>query len=95
MAQATCEREDERGKGTLLNFSYALFISTDLGPLVLFVGGGQVLLAIGGSIGVEYSYVEVGPFESPSPEAVCSNIKPCSIFSYCCGIVEGFTCDRL
>ena len=95
MAQATCEREDKRSKGSLLNFSYILFISSDLGPLVLLVSGGQVLLAIGGGMGVEYPYVEVGPFKSPPPEAVCSIVKPCSIFSYRCGIVEGFTCDWL
>ena len=96
MAQATCEREDERSKGFLLNFSYTLFISTDLGPLVLLVSGDQVLLTIGGGMGIEYltsKWTLSNP--PPPPEAVCSNVKPCSIFSYCCGIVEGFTCDRL
>ena len=68
----------------MLNFSYTLFISTDLGPLVLLVSGDQVLLTIGGGMGIEYLTSKWTLSNPPPPQklfAAMSSLAPSSVIA--------------
>ena len=76
---STRDRHDIGSKGAVFHFPYALFIGPDLDPLLFFISGCKALLAFGRSQWVEDSHIEVGPFITTTPEAICSNVQPGSI----------------
>ena len=63
---------------------YSLFIGPDLESLVSLVRGGEALLAVAGSMRVEYSNIRVSPFKrtTSKPLAAMPNLAP-SVASDC------------
>ena len=55
------------------------------------VRGGEALLAVGGSMKVEYSNIKVSPFKRTTPKAISGNVQAGTIGSDCRGTSEGFT----
>ena len=79
----------------MFHLTYSLFIGPDLESLVNLVRGGEVLLAVGESMRVEYSNFKLSPFKRTTPKAIGGNIQPGTIGSDCRATSEGFTSDWL
>ena len=77
------EQHNQWGKGTMFHLPYALFICSDLYPLMFSVSGCKGLLAVGRGKRVEYTHVKVGFLISTTPEAICrmSSLAPSSVIA--------------
>ena len=95
LTTVNCSRHSKRCKETVFHFTYSLFIGPDLDSLVNLVLGGEVLLAVGESMRVEYSNIKLSPFKRTTSKAIGGNVQPGTIGSDCRGTSEGFNSDEL
>ena len=79
----------------MFHIAYSLFIGPDIESLVSLVRGGEALLAVGGSMKVEYSNIKVSLFKLTTPTSIGGNVQPVAIGSDCRGTSEIFTSDEL
>lgn len=78
-------------------FSHTLFVGPDLEPLMSFIRGGEALLSVRWSMGVEDFDIKISTLITATPKAIGGNIQPGTVprFLRRLGSIEGFTCDRL
>ena len=65
ISTTSCERHNQRGKGTVLHFPYSLCVGPDLRSLMFPVCTGKALLTIGGGKWVENTHIKESSHGDP------------------------------
>ena len=83
ISTTSCERHNQRGKGTVLHFPYSQFVGPDLRSLMFPVCTGKALLTIGGASGLKTRTSKKVLSRRPpqKPFAAMSSLAPSSIIA--------------